>query len=98
MKSTIILLATLAGIGIAAEASAGDAQNLSCITETTDSGATVRDCGVEPPIVVYKKVEKVEVRHMPSSRIAPGGRGGDGDRGGSGGQGGNNGGQGDPNN
>jgi hypothetical protein len=48
MKSTIILLATIAGIGIGATpASAGDAQNLSCRTEIADDGKIVRDCGPE---------------------------------------------------
>lgn len=98
MKSTIILLATIAGIGIAtSQASASDAQNLSCITEIADNGTTVRDCGLEPRIIA-RKAEKVEVRHMPTP-IAPdrGGKGGFGNGGNTGG-GANNGGGNSPNN
>ena len=43
------MLALLGGIGIAAaEASAADSDNLSCITEITAERKTVRDCGPEP--------------------------------------------------
>lgn len=93
MKSTIILLLAVAGIGIgASQASAGDADNLSCITEFADSGATLRDCGRELNYVPVART-KEEVTRTPSSRVEPGRR--DGDRqGGGGGQGGGNGGQG----
>ena len=54
MKSVIIMLATLGGIGIGiAEAWAGDAQNLSCITETSADGRTVRDCEPNPQPEIY---------------------------------------------
>lgn len=97
MKSTIILLAALAGIGIGAtQASANDAQNLSCITEVSASGTTIRDCEPQPIIkVVYEKAEpssSAAPRHLPE----PGGRAGERHGGGQNGgpNGGPNGGQG----
>ena len=83
MKSVIIMLATLGGIGIGiAEASASDAQNLSCITETSADGKTVRDCepNPEPEIYVLQYIVDPDSPTPPPTFGRDGGRKADGDR------------------
>lgn len=53
MKTTILWLATLAGITLAVQqASAADQPILSCITETAADGTEVRDCEYEVKVVL----------------------------------------------
>lgn len=82
MKSTIIALALLGGIGIAAsEASAADSSNnLSCFTELTADGKVVRDCGPEQeeyyaPLVIS---EPTTPPSTPPAAMHEGGRKSDG--------------------
>ena len=60
MKSTILLLAAMAGITIAVQASANDQPILSCITELTANGDEVRDCEQEAQLVLDEPDQRDE--------------------------------------
>lgn len=86
MRSMIIVFATIGAIGIGvAEVSAADDRNLSCITETTADGKTVRDCvHYKMPIFVLSVIQPAPPPPTPPTFERDGGRKSDGrdDRGG----------------